>query len=690
MTLTKRLLLLALISVLPAIVIWTYTEVSLRRAREAEVNDFVIRQVRLAAAEMERIFEGIHGLLTAIDETASVYTFDAPECRAYLHAIQQKVPHILSFVVLDLEGRVRCSQAYLPNAMERRFTERSYFQETVTTQQFSIGEFTPDFVEGGLGPRPVLPLALPVWDPGGKYVGVAAAALDLEWLSQKLKERVLAEGRSLTIADRHGVILAREPFPERFIGTKLPEAALQKARSGEVGTYETISIDGIKRILAYIPVGLPPQGVYISAGLSTEAAFGDINRAANRGFLLIGAALILAMSLSWLTSHAFITRPFETVTDAVREWRRGDFRNRIDLRRTPGELALVAGAFNDLLDDVAERERDLRASEERARLALEAGHMGTWWYDGNEDVGGWSSQAAILFGQPPAKTNFTMKDWLSIVHPGDVEPAQRHFQAAAQSGGDYEDEYRILWPNGEVRWINTRGRAFRDQGTKTPYFIGVLQDITSRRQAEEQQRFLLDELNHRVKNTLATVQSIASQTLRSSPEPASFKAAFEGRLLALSKTHDLLTRNSWRAAGLRDIAEQELAPYRRAGDERIAIQGSNVRLPPRHAINLGLILHELATNAVKYGSLATPTGHIELRWVAKPDEEGVPHLRLHWQESNGPLVHPPQREGFGSKLIRRSIEGELSGTLAIDFAPSGIVYDISVPMARETETPQYA
>lgn len=685
MTLTKRLLLLALISVLPTIVIWTYTEVSLRHAREAEVNEFVIRQARLAATEMERVFEGVHGLLTAIDETASIYTFDAPVCRAYLHSIQQKVPHILSLVVLDLEGRVRCSQSYLPNATERRFTERSYFQEALKTQQFSIGEYTSDFVEGSLGSRPVLPIALPVLDPGDKIIGVVAAALDLQWLNQKLKERVLSAGRSVTIADRQGVILAREPFPERFVGTRLPEAAMRNARSGSIGAYETISIDGIRRVLGYIPIDLPPQGIYVSAGLSTEAAFGDINRAANRGFLLIGAALILALSLSWLTSHAVLTRPFEIVTDAIREWRRGDYRNRIDLKRTPGELALVAGAFNDLLDDVAERERELRASEERARLALEAGHMGTWWYDNRQRTGGCSSQAAILLGLPADQTTVSYEEWRSVVHPEDVDAAERNFQAAAQTGGDYEDEYRIVRPNGEVRWINTRGRIFLDKETKPDRFIGVLQDITLRRQAEEQQRFLLDELNHRVKNTLATVQSIASQTVRSTPEPASFKAAFEGRLLALSKTHDLLTRNSWRAAGLRDIAEQELAPYRKESDDRIAIEGPNVRLPPRHAINLGLILHELATNAVKYGSLGTPMGRIELRWAVKPNGEGVENLDLHWQESDGPPVQSPVREGFGSKLIRRGIEGELAGKLAIDFAPSGVVYDISVPIECQEE-----
>jgi two-component sensor histidine kinase len=222
--------------------------------------------------------------------------------------------------------------------------------------------------------------------------------------------------------------------------------------------------------------------------------------------------------------------------------------------------------------------------------------------------------------------------------------------------------------------------VFLNSEKKPVYFVGIFQDITNRKMAEDQQRFFLDELNHRVKNTLATVQSIAAQTLRSASSPANFKEAFEGRLLALSKTHDLLTRNAWRDANLHDIAKQELAPYRKNHDDRIIIEGPKVNLPARYAINLGLVLHELVTNAAKYGALATPTGQLDLKWSANGTADGPLQLHLHWVEAGGPPVEPPKRQGFGSRLINRSIEGELSGSVAIDFAPTGIRYDISVPL----------
>jgi PAS domain S-box-containing protein len=682
MTLARRLLLLALISVLPAIVIWTYTEVSLRRAREAEVSDLVIRQAQLAASELDHIFNGIHSLLLAVDETPSIQTFDTSACNEYLNSLQRKVSYLVALIAIDLDGATRCDHTGLINP-NLRFSDRAYFKETLARQQFTVGTYTREFTEGGLGIRSVLPLSLPIWNDEGKIIGVIVAALDLKWLDQMLKERVIPEGGSLTIADRNGVIISREPFPDRFIGTKIPDSFQRYITADRPGSFEASSQDGTRRIYGYIPITQVPINVYVSAGLSTKVAFATINDAAKRGFILIAAALILALSLSWLASRAFISKPFDIMTNAVRDWRRGDYHARIDLPRTAGEFGLLAKGFNDLMDDVAERQQALQVSEERARLALEAGHMGTWWYDHRKATGGWSSQAALLLGLPEAKTTASVEDWRGIVHPDDAEKSLEALRAAVRGNGDYEDEYRIRRPNGEIRWINSKGRVSFDAQGKPTFFVGIFQDITERKQAEDQQRFFLDELNHRVKNTLATVQSIAAQTLRSTKDTAQFKEAFEGRLLALSKTHNLLTRKSWREADLREIVEQELAPYRKSGDRRVFIEGPKVNLPSRYAINFGLVVHELVTNAAKYGALSVPTGHLDVSWSVMPGEDRPPQLRLHWTESGGPPVSPPKRQGFGSRLIRRSIEGELEGYMVLNFAVTGVSYDISVPLTGD-------
>jgi len=197
-------------------------------------------------------------------------------------------------------------------------------------------------------------------------------------------------------------------------------------------------------------------------------------------------------------------------------------------------------------------------------------------------------------------------------------------------------------------------------------------DVTDRVLAERQQKLLLDELNHRVKNTLATVQAIAAQTLRTNPEPAAFRQAFEARILALAATHDLLTATSWRSAGLRDVVLVELKPF---GAERYRLEGPDVALTPAEALTLGLLFHELATNAAKYGALSVAEGRVEVRWTVEAGR-----LDLGWRETGGPAVTPPVRRGFGSRLIERSLKGQMGGEAVLEFAPQGLCCAVSLPL----------
>lgn len=201
-------------------------------------------------------------------------------------------------------------------------------------------------------------------------------------------------------------------------------------------------------------------------------------------------------------------------------------------------------------------------------------------------------------------------------------------------------------------------------------------DVTDRVRAEQQQKLLLDELNHRVKNTLATVQSIAAQTLRTTPDPEAFKQAFESRLMALSSTHDLLTASSWRGADLREILRAEFRPH---GTERYRLEGPELGLSPARALALGLLFHELATNAAKYGALSSPEGCVKVTWKIET-EAGHDRLVITWTEENGPEVVKPTRKGFGSRLIERSLKGELGGEATLDYRPDGIHCQVILPL----------
>lgn len=201
-------------------------------------------------------------------------------------------------------------------------------------------------------------------------------------------------------------------------------------------------------------------------------------------------------------------------------------------------------------------------------------------------------------------------------------------------------------------------------------------DVTDRVLAERQQKLLLDELNHRVKNTLATVQAIAAQTGRSYQDPARFREVFEARLVALSVTHDLLTARNWRNAPLREILLAELRPF---GPERYDLAGPEIDLAPAQALALGMILHELATNAAKYGALSSPRGCVRISWSL----DDALRLALDWREDGGPPVVSPTRRGFGSRLIERSLSGVLRGKARLDFAPAGLCCRIELPLAPE-------
>jgi PAS domain S-box-containing protein len=206
-------------------------------------------------------------------------------------------------------------------------------------------------------------------------------------------------------------------------------------------------------------------------------------------------------------------------------------------------------------------------------------------------------------------------------------------------------------------------------------------DLTSHKREEERLRFLLDELNHRTQNTLATVQAIAMQTLRAATDRAVLNT-FEGRILALSKAHSLLGRENWHAVSLGDVLGLILQPFGLdgVGLSRFSISGVVVRLQPKAALSLAMVFHELATNAAKYGALsANATGKIDVSWVVVTSPEGQ-RLRLRWRESGGPPVAAPGPKGFGSRLIEDGLAQELDGKVTLEYAPEGLTCEIAMPL----------
>lgn len=313
--------------------------------------------------------------------------------------------------------------------------------------------------------------------------------------------------------------------------------------------------------------------------------------------------------------------------------------------------------------------------------ALEAGGVGYWEFDIQSRKLNVSSQGKSLFGQGP-EDDLTLDRWLGALSDEDRARRDKAFESALRTGGDYDIEYRLQSVD---RWVNVRGKVLRDSRGKARRMMGVVLDVSDRHQAfaavtasERRLRLLTNELNHRVKNTLATIQSIAAHTARRAGSLPEFRDVFEDRLLALSATHNILTQSSWEAAALGDLVAQEFRPY---PESQVLLDGPPVDLPPQHALALGLILHELATNAAKYGALSAPSGRVRVSW-RKAQRENGQWLTLTWREEGGPPVRAPNRSGFGSRLIKTSVEHELHGAVSIAYAEDGLACLIQAPLPQ--------
>ena len=319
-----------------------------------------------------------------------------------------------------------------------------------------------------------------------------------------------------------------------------------------------------------------------------------------------------------------------------------------------------------------------RESEERLELATRARGLGIfdWHVPSGRLI--WAEQEERIFGLEPGTFEGDISGWASRVLPEDLTRMQAAMAAAMAAKQTHMDfDFRIRRTDGDVRHLEGSARIlYADDGTPLR-MVGVNVDVTARKRAEEEQRLLVNELNHRVKNTLATVQSIAMHTLRKEAQPHLAREAFEERIIALSRAHDLLTKERWGSPKLLDIVTQAIEPYRTPGDARFLVEGPKARLRPQQALALAMALNELATNAIKYGALSNGAGHVRVTWMVETAEP--PRLRLRWEESGGPPVDPPQRRGFGSRLIERALPSELGG-VCLEFPSTGVVCTIETQL----------
>jgi two-component sensor histidine kinase len=265
-----------------------------------------------------------------------------------------------------------------------------------------------------------------------------------------------------------------------------------------------------------------------------------------------------------------------------------------------------------------------------------------------------------------------------ITPPGD-EAVAAQIQMDLQQGHSWSAELPLRRKDGAVFAAQITNAPIHDAQGRLIGIVGVSADISARKKSEQHLKLMVNELNHRVKNSLATVQSMAAQTFRAAGSVEEAKDAFSMRLHALVLIHEMLTEVNWDSADLREIALRTVSAHLGPDSDQVTVRGGPIRLSPKAASSLAIGLNELATNAIKYGALSGSVGRVEVDWAVARGAGG-PELRLTWRESGGPPVSEPQRRGFGERLLRRGLPAELDGSVALEFAPTGVTCEIRAPM----------
>ena len=325
----------------------------------------------------------------------------------------------------------------------------------------------------------------------------------------------------------------------------------------------------------------------------------------------------------------------------------------------------------------AAAEQDALRGVERLRLATQAGKVGLWDWDIKADRIDWTDSLFAIHAVDKASFSPTFADWIDRIHPDDRGRVQAAVEGTLERDEPYEVELRTMRPDGSHSWVYAHATVVKD-GEDPVRMVGASVDITERKRAEAEREFLLAELSHRVKNTLATVLSIAHQSLGNEPEVATARRRFEARVHALAQTHTRLAEANWSTVMLRTLVEDELAPYRNGGN--LSVDGPAIALSPKQAIILGMAFHELATNAAKYGALSVAEGSVAVTWRLR---EGDQSVAVEWVETGGPAATAPTRSGFGRILIERALKAELRGDVALEFAPTGLRCSVRFPLRRD-------
>lgn len=643
----------------------------------------------------------------ALVEDESWYTIEPSRpLWEHLRAIKTALPYLDNIWLNDATGRLRMTSAQFP-APNTTLAEQDAFKvQDVSDRGLYVGE--P--VRVRLTKEPAFPVSRRLHYPAGSFRGTVSVTVALSYFNEYWGKPRLPKGSRITLLRSDAKILAQYPPPAdglTFIPSVKADFDAALLRNAQSGTYAYVS-QGQERIGSYHKVGdLPlyvrvsmPEGAYWNPWIAQVRLYGI--------FALI--ALLALLALTALASQQFREQAASAavlekeVAARTRELQSETHALEI-LNRTGATLSAELD-----LDRVVQSITD-------AGVALTGAQFGALFYN-VVDRGDESYLLYSLSGVPRDKfSSFPMPrntkvfaptfEGTGIIRSDDITKDHRYGHNAPYKGmpeghlpvrsylaipvvSRTGEVYGGLFFGHEKPGIFTERSERLMVGLAAQAAIAIdngrlyqaaQHEIEERRQAQTQQSLLIRELHHRVKNTLATVQAVVGATARSTSNIDEFYEAFVGRIISLANTHSLLTEAVWQTASLREILDKELTPYKDDAGDRVVLEGPAVELPSEAAVPIGMAVHELTTNAAKYGALSVNTGKVAVHWTSEAQPEGL-RLTLHWTESGGPLVSPPKRQGFGSRLLHRVLATQLNAKVEMDFRTTGLEVSIDTILKK--------
>lgn len=625
------------------------------RLREAQAD--VRQTVHLLREHAQRVFEAEEHIIARIDQHVRgmpwAHIAGSREVHDLLRRLRDQSEHVDGLWLVAPEGRTVASADYFP-VPETHVADRSYFVELRESDILYFGPVIVGRLKGNLN----FNLSRRRGSPTEQFDGLILVTLDLDYFVRFWKQ-VASDARHVAGLFREdGVILARYPGLDG-VPTKLPadSPVLVGMGKADEGLHTTVStLDGTRRIYGYARVGDYP--VFVGYGVDEGAVLAPWWRSAVRS-LWTAAAISMALALMVLLA----IRQSRRERAAIASWQASTARLQAEVeRRAQAEMS------------VAEKEallKEVRQARDEREAVLESIGDAFFALDAELRFVYANGRALELWHRTPADVlGGRLLDVFPQLAGSDA------YAAYARVAGEQQAEHFETFSPVLRRWLSVSAYP-AGQGGISVYF----RDITERRQAEERQGLLLRELSHRVKNILALVRFMARQTGLRSATVADFRATFEGRLDALRAAHDLLTASGWEGAALPALTRAALEP--RLFGARVKVEVPDVPLDPAMAQTLALILHELATNATKYGALSRPGGEVQLSGQL---EDGM--LVLRWRESGGPEVAAPGERGFGTTLVTEAIRYQHGGAVSLDWASSGLVCTMRLPLPGGLSPPR--